>query len=388
MAEPKDFIPFHRAIIGDDDIAEVVDTLRSGWITTGPKVAAFEQAFARTVGAPHAVAVNSCTAAMHLAVAALDLGPGDEVITTPYTFVATSEVILYIGARPVFVDVRPEDANIDPDLIEAAITPRTRGIMPVHVAGFPVRMDRVMEIARAHGLWVVEDAAHAIETAWKGVRAGRWGTAGAYSFYATKNITSAEGGMLACDDEALADRVRHLSLHGMSRDAWKRYTATGSWYYEVTARGYKYNLTDVAAALGLSQLRKIDAWHALRQRYAATYAAAFAGHPALVPPAVPADAVVAWHLYPLRLRLDALGIGRAEFIERLRLRGIGTSVHFIPLHLHPYYRESFGCRPGQFPRAEAFYEAEISLPLYPGLAPEEVERVAAAVVGIADEAMQ
>jgi len=388
MAEPKDFIPFHRAIIGDDDIAEVVDTLRSGWITTGPKVAAFEQAFARTVGAPHAVAVNSCTAAMHLAVAALDLGPGDEVITTPYTFVATSEVILYMGARPVFVDVRPEDANIDPDLIEAAITPRTRGIMPVHVAGFPVRMDRVMEIARAHGLWVVEDAAHAIETAWKGVRAGRWGTAGAYSFYATKNITSAEGGMLACDDEALADRVRHLSLHGMSRDAWKRYTATGSWYYEVTARGYKYNLTDVAAALGLSQLRKIDAWHALRQRYAATYAAAFAGHPALVPPAVPADAVVAWHLYPLRLRLDALGIGRAEFIERLRLRGIGTSVHFIPLHLHPYYRESFGCRPGQFPRAEAFYEAEISLPLYPGLAPEEVERVAAAVVGIADEAMQ
>lgn len=387
MARTDDFIPFHRAYIDEQDIAEVVSALRSGWITTGPKVAEFEREFAAYVGAPFAVGVNSCTAAMHLAVAALGLAPGDEVITTPYTFVATSEVILYMGGKPVFVDVLPDDANIDPDQIERAITPRTKGIMPVHIAGFPVKMDRVTEIARKHGLWVVEDAAHALETQYLGRLAGRWGTVGAYSFYATKNITSAEGGMLVTDDRDIADRARILSLHGLSRDAWKRYTSTGSWYYEVVAQGYKYNLTDVLAALGLSQLRKVEPWLVRRTDYAAAYSAAFSQHPALVVPTVPADTRLAWHLYPLRLRLDRLRIGRGEFIERLRQRGIGTSVHFIPLHLHPYYREQFGYANGQFPRAEAFYEAEISLPLYPALTADQVERIADTVREIADESL-
>ncbi len=388
MTEASDFIPVHKTLIDESDISEVVACLKSGWITTGPKVAEFERAFAEYVGARFAVGVNSCTAAMHLGVAGLGLGPGDEVITTPYTFVATSEVILYMGAKPVFVDVLPDDANIDPDRIEGAITSRTKGIMPVHIAGFPVKMDRVKKIADDCGLWIVEDAAHALETRYQGRRAGRWGTAGAYSFYATKNITSAEGGMLVTDDEHLADRARVLSLHGMTRDAWKRYTTTGSWYYEVVARGYKYNLTDVLAALGLSQLRKVESWLARRTGFAWTYSEAFSKHPALVIPNAQSQARLAWHFYPLRLRLDRLRIGRAEFIERLRAQGIGTSVHFIPLHLHPYYRENLGYRKGQFPNAEAFYEAEISLPLYPALTENEVERVVETVIGVADGSLK
>ena len=387
MTKENDAIPFHRPLIDDDDIAAVVEALRSGWLTTGGKARDFEREFAGVVDAPHAVAVNSCTAAMHLAVAALGLGPGDEVITTPYTFVATSEVVLYTGARPVFVDVLPDDANIDPDAVAEAVTPRTRGIMPVHVGGFPVRMDRVNAVAKERGLWVIEDAAHAIETVYKGVHAGRWGTAGAYSFYPTKNITTTEGGMLVTGDEQLADRVRMLSLHGLSKDAWKRYDTAGSWYYEVAAQGFKYNLTDVAAALGLSQLSKLDAWRQVREGYARTMNAAFRAHPALIPPAEPEEATLAWHLYPLRLRLDALTIGRNEFIERLKQRGVITSVHFIPLHLHPYYRENLGYRPGQFPRAEAFYESEISLPLYPALTREQVGRIIESVVEVADEAL-
>ena len=387
MSDSSNFIAFHRPLIESDDIQAVVDSLETGWITTGPRVAEFEEAFEKLTGTVYAVGVNSCTAAMHLAVAALGLKPGDEVITTPYTFVATSEAILYTGAKPVFVDVKPTDANIDPGLIEAAITSKTKGIMPVHIAGFPVEMDRVMEIARKHDLWVVEDAAHGIETQWKGIRAGAWGDAGAFSFYATKNITTAEGGMLTTDDENLADRARHLSLHGMSRDAWKRYTATGSWYYEITSQGYKYNMPDVLAALGLSQLKKIDVWHGIRQKWAMRYSEAFAPNPALRPPSVPDDGVVAWHLYPLRLNLSALRISRGEFIEQLRERGIGTSVHFIPLNLQPYYQQTLGYRAGQFPVAEAAYECEISLPLYPGLRESEVDRVIESVIAVANESL-
>ncbi len=379
-----DHIPFHRAVIDDEDIDAVVETLRTGWITTGPKVSEFEHAFAEKLGARHAVGVSSCTAAMHLAVASLGLKPGDEVITTPYTFVATSEAIIYQGARPVFVDVRPDDANIDVDLIEAAITDRTVGIMPVHIAGLPARMDRISEISAEHGLWVVEDCAHSVETRLMGRPTGTWGDAGAFSFYATKNMTTAEGGMLITDDSDLADRARQRSLHGMSRDAWKRYTNAGSWYYEITVQGYKYNMTDVLAALGLAQLRRLDEWHTIRSRHADTFTTAFREHSGLIVPDVPDAVTTSWHLYPLRLRLDALRIDRAQFVEELRARGIGTSVHFIPLHLHPFYQEQFGYRPGDFPVAERFYEAEISLPLYPALMPNELERIVASVIELAD----
>ena len=385
----SDFIPFHKPLVDDEDIAGVVDTLRNGWMTTGPKTKEFEERFREYVGASHALAVNSCTAAMHLALAALDVQPGDEVITTPYTFVATAEVILYMGARPVFVDVQESDANIDPARVGEAITPRTKGIMPVHVAGVPCRMDEIMHVAASHGLWVVEDAAHAIESQWKGVQTGCWGTAGAYSFYPTKNITTGEGGMLVSEDEELIARARRLALHGMSRDAWKRYEKTGSWYYEIVDRGYKYNLTDIAASLGLTQLRKIDAWLEIRKRYAGMLSEAFAGHPALTPPAdPPAEAVSAYHLYPLRLNLEALSIDRSAFIDRLRDEGIGTSVHFIPVHLHPYYVERYGYGRGMFPVAEGIYDRMVSLPLYPGLSEDQARRIAETVTRVADGALK
>ena len=381
-------IPFHKPLIDEDDIAGVVDTLRNGWLTTGRKTKEFEEVFREYVGSKHALAVNSCTAAMHLAVAALGLEPGDEVITTPYTFVATSEVILYMGAKPVFVDVQESDANIGSDRIREAITPRTKGIIPVHVAGMPCRMDEIMNVAAEHGLWVVEDAAHAIESSWKGVHTGCWGTAGAYSFYPTKNITTGEGGMLVTEDDELMETARRLALHGMSRDAWKRYDTTGSWYYEIVDRGYKYNLTDIASSLGLSQMKKIDGWLKTRTEYADILTAAFADHPALDPPvSAPAEAVAAHHLYPLRLNLDALAIGRSVFIEELREEGVGTSVHFIPLHLQPYYREAFGYESGMYPVAEGIYERMVSLPLYPGLTEEQVKRIAAAAVRVADRNM-
>jgi dTDP-4-amino-4,6-dideoxygalactose transaminase len=385
MPEDRDFIPFHRALIGDDDINAVIETLKTGWITTGPKVKEFEAAFAEKLGVKHAVAVSSCTAAMHLAVASLGLKPGDEVITTPYTFVATGEAIMYQGAKPVFVDVQPGDANIDPERIEAAVTDKTVGIMPVHIAGIPAAMDDIMKIAQLHDFWVVEDCAHSVETVYKGRPSGTIGNAGAFSFYATKNITTAEGGMVITDDEDLADRIRHRSLHGMSRDAWKRYTSTGSWYYEITTQGYKYNLPDVLATLGLAQFRHIDEWHRIRTSNAARMSEAFTDHPALITPEAADDTAVAWHLYPLRLKLDRLSIDRAQFIEELRARGVGSSVHFIPLHLHPLFQERFGYAAGQFPVAEAFYEAEVSLPLYPDLSDDEVSRIIETVIGIADE---
>ncbi len=386
MAERSD-IPFHRPLIDDDDVASVVEALRSGWVTTGPRTREFETEFSNLVGSRHAVAVNSCTAAMHMAVASLGLDAGDEVVTSPYTFVATSEIIMYTGAKPVFVDVREDDANIDPDAIAAAITPRTRGIMPIHVAGFPAKMDRIADIAQKHALWVVEDAAHAIETVYEGRHAGAWGTAGAFSFYPTKNITTAEGGMLVTDDEALADQARMLSLHGLSKDAWQRYETNGSWYYEVHAQGYKYNMTDVAAALGLSQMRKLDLWLERRRAYARTMTEALASNPALLTPVEPVGATSAWHLYPLRLRPGVLSIDRREFIERLGRLGVSASVHFIPLHLQPYFQERYGYRSGQFPRAEAYYEAEISLPLYPALTPSEVDRICESVLYVANESM-
>ena len=375
----QEFLPFHRPSIGEEEIREVEDTLRSGWITTGPKTKRFEEEFRRYIGCGHALAVSSCTAGLHLALVASGVGRGDEVVTTPYTFAATGEVILQVGARPVFVDVCEGGFNMDPERIREAVTSRTKAIIPVHFAGEPCRMEEIIQVAREHDLVVVEDAAHALGAEYDGRKVGTIGDITAFSFYATKNITTAEGGMVTTDDPDIADKISILSLHGISRDAWKRYSSEGSWYYEVLYAGYKYNMTDVQAAMGLHQLRKLPDFLKVREEYVRMYDEGFGDMPEVVLPPRPRNGRHAWHLYVIRLRLEMLEIGRNEFVEALRAENIGTSVHFIPLHLHPYYRETFGFGWGDFPNAEDAYKRAISLPLYPEMTPEDVEDVIRAV---------
>ncbi len=377
-------IPFCLPDITEREIAEVVDTLRSGWLTTGPKTRRFEQAFAEYAHAPHAVALNSCTAALHMALSAVGLERGDEVITTPYTFVASAETIVYHGARPVFVDVDPHTLCLDPAKIEAAITPRTRAIVPVDIAGHPAPLDEILAIARAHGLKVVEDAAHATETWYKDRKVGSIADATAFSFYATKNLSTGEGGMLTCADDELAARARVISLHGMSKDAWKRYDKGGSWFYEIVETGFKYNLTDLAAALGLVQLARIGEMRARRQALKALLFEALGREPELFTlPAEGAGHQHAWHLFMLRLNLEALTIDRARFIEEMAAREVSASVHFIPVHLHPWYRTTFGYRGGEYPVAEAEYAREISLPFFSAMTDAQALRVAEVCLEIA-----
>lgn len=377
----RDFLPFSPPLIGEEEISEVVDTLRSNWITTGPKTKRFEQEFATYLGAPGALALNSCTAGLHTALVTLGIGAGDEVITTPTTFAASVNVIEHVGARPVLVDVEPDTLNIDPALVGAAITPRTRAILPVHYAGHPVALDAIGELARAHGLAVVEDAAHAVAAKYRGRPIGASGNPAAFSFYATKNLTTAEGGMLTGDAEFL-DRARVVSLHGMNRDAWKRYDRGGSWYYEVVLPGFKYNMTDIQSALGLWQLRKLAGFQERRRAVVRRYDEAFAGEDALELPARRPEVEHAWHLYVLRLRPAVLRIGRDEVIEELRQRNIGTSVHFIPIHMHPYYRDKYRYRPDSFPVAHANYQRMLSLPLNPRLSDADVLDVIEAVLDV------
>lgn len=393
----ENLVPFHRPLIDQADLDSVITCLQSGWLTTGPRAKEFEERFAAYVGAPHAVAVNSCTAAMHVALAALGIQAGDEVITSPITFVATCEAIQYLGARPVFVDVEPDTLNLDPLRLRAALTERTRAIVPVHLAGHPADMPVILDFAERHQLKVMEDAAHALEAAILPVHSngalqpkgtGKVGTISAatcFSFYATKNVTTAEGGMVTCADAELAARIRRLSLHGLSRDAWKRYTASGSWYYEVLEQGYKDNLTDIAASLGLSQLAKADQMWQRRAEIASRYNAAFAAMSEVEIPGAPAHVRHAWHLYVLKLRLEELAIDRNQFFDELRARGVCCSVHFIPLHLMPYYREQYGYQRGDFPEAERQFDRILSLPLYPALTDDEVERVIAAVKDVVHE---
>jgi dTDP-4-amino-4,6-dideoxygalactose transaminase len=382
-----EFLPFALPDVGQQEIDEMADAVRSGWITTGPKTRQFEAEFAKYVGARHAIAVNSCTAAMHLALEAIGVKADDEVITTPLTFAATAEVIRYFGARPVLVDVERETLNIDPSKIEAALSPRTRAIIPVHLAGRAADLDPILAIARPRGIAVIEDAAHSLPTTYRGRMIGAISDFTCFSFYATKTLTTGEGGMICTDNDEWADRCRIMSLHGISRDAWKRYTAEGSWFYEIIAPGYKYNLTDIAAAMGLVQLRKVETMNARREEIALRYSKAFAGHEALQVPAGPASGDRhAWHLYMLRLRLDRLVIDRAQFLDRLRERKIGASVHFIPLHVHPYYREMYGYRPEDLPVAHEEYLREISLPIYSKMSDDDVESVIAAVSDIATAA--
>ncbi len=378
------FLPFALPDVDDAELLEIKEALNSGWVTTGPKTRQFEAEFAAAVGAKHAVAVNSCTAAMHLALEAIGLRAGDEVITTPYTFAATAEVVRYFNARPVLVDVDERCLNMRTDLIAAAITRHTKAILPIHIAGLPADLDAIHEVAQRHGLPVIEDAAHAFPTKYKGRMVGNLSDLTCFSFYATKTLTTGEGGMICTEDEALAERCRIMALHGISKDAWNRYTAEGSWYYEIIAPGYKYNMTDIAAAMGLAQLRKAERMWRRRQEIAAQFNQAFGGLPQLQIPHDRTDCEHAWQLYMLRLNLDRLRLGRAEFIEELKHRMIGVSVHFIPLHIHPYYRETYGYRPEDFPVAYREYQREISLPIYSKMSDSDVRDVIEAVMEIVD----
>ena len=376
------FLPFALPEIGDDEIAEVVDTLRSGWVTTGPKTRRFESDFVDFLGDTglHAIAINSATAGLHLALEAIGIGPGDEVITTTHTFTATAEVVRYLGADVRLVDIDPATMNIDPAAVEAAIGPRTRAVIPVHYAGLAADMRRLLDIARRHDLKVVEDAAHALPATCGGRLVGTLDSdATVFSFYANKTITTGEGGMLVTRDAALAARARIMRLHGISRDAFDRFTAkVPSWYYEIVAPGFKYNLTDIAAALGIHQLRKARRFAQRRAEIAAQYHAAFADLPLVRPAAAPAGDEHSWHLYVVRLADDA-PITRDAFIDALYARGIGCSVHYVPLHLHPYWRERYALRAEDFPRSQAAYERIVSLPIFSRMDAADVARVVEAV---------
>ena len=385
-----EFLPYALPSIGDEEIDEVADSLRSGWVTTGPKTKRFEEEFAHYIGAKHAMAVNSCTAGLHIALQALGVGPGDEVIVPTLTFCSTANVVVHLGAQPVLVDVGI-DFNVTAEDVERAITPHTKAIIPVHYGGQASDLAAIEAVAARYQLPIVEDAAHAVGSAYRGVKIGADAhverhpgirRATVFSFYATKNMTTGEGGMVTTADDALADQLRLLTLHGMSRDAWKRYTSAGSWYYEVVAAGYKYNMTDIQAAMGIHQLRKLDDFIAVRQHYAQLYDAAFAGLAEIEAPIRHPDRTHIYHLYVLRLDLTRLTIDRAQFIEELKQRKIGTSVHFIPVHLHPFYRERYGYQPGDLPQAEAHYPRIISLPLYPRMSESDIRYVIDSVLDI------
>jgi dTDP-4-amino-4,6-dideoxygalactose transaminase len=377
------FLPFALPEIGEEEIAEVADALRSGWVTTGPKTRRFEQDFVAFLGddSLQAIAVNSATAGLHLALEAVGIGPGDEVITTTHTFTATAEVVRYLGADVKLVDIDPATLNIDPVAIEAAITPATKAIMPVHYAGLAVDMDAIHAIAQKHGLKVIEDAAHSLPTTYKGQLVGTLKSdAVVFSFYANKTMTTGEGGMLITSDKDLAARAKVMRLHGINRDAFDRFTAkVPSWYYEIVAPGFKYNLTDIAAALGLHQLKRLPGFQVRREQIAQRYDEAFADLPIIRPPRpVHAGDTHSWHLYVTRLADDA-PIDRDAFIDSLFADGIGVSVHYIPLHLHPYWKERYDLRPEQFPHSQKAYERMVTLPLYTRMTDADVERVITAV---------
>jgi dTDP-4-amino-4,6-dideoxygalactose transaminase len=374
-------IPFHKPYITDDEIAAVTDTLKSGWTTMGHRTVEFETRLREYLGAREAVAVNSCTAAMHLALVAMGVGPGDEVIMPALNFASAAEVSRYLGAVPVFADVDPATHLLDVADLERRITERTRVIVPVHYAGVPCDMDSIMEIARERVIRVLEDAAHALPAWYRGKIVGAIGDITCFSFYVTKTLSTGEGGMAVTGNPEWAERMRLLRLHGISRDAWKRYLEGGSWRYDVIEPGYKYNTTDIASALGLAQLSKLEMMLDLRKGIAGKYTAAFSGREELVPYRVPEDRVSAWHLYPLRLNLEALSISRDRFIDELSGRGIGTSVHFIPLYRFTAYR-GMSAGPEDYPGSERAFGRSISLPIYPSMTDTETEYVIQSCIDI------
>ena len=377
----KFFLPFARPDIGEAEIAAVARAMRSGWVTTGPETKAFEQEFAAYLGGGvQAIAVNSATAGLHLALEAIGIGPGDEVIAPTLTFTATVEVVRYLGADAVLVDVDPVTLNIDPARIEAAITPRTRAIVPVHYGGLACDMGAIFDIAQRHGLHVVEDAAHALPATFQGALVGQLASAATvFSFYANKTITTGEGGMVVTRDEALAARMRVMRLHGISRDAFDRFSSrTPAWYYEIVAPGFKYNMGDMAGALGRVQLARLPAFVQRRAQLAARYLAELQDLPLVLPAQPPAGDTHAWHLFVLRLS-DAARVTRDAVIEALAAAGIGTSVHYVPLHRQPYWRDRYGLTPAQFPVADAAYQRMFSIPLFTAMSDEEQGRVIAAL---------
>jgi len=380
----RNYIPFSVPALGEEEIQEVSDVLRSGWITTGAKTAQFEKEFAEYTHCDHALAVNSCTAGLHLALAALGIGPGDEVITTPLTFCATVNVILHVGATPVLADV-DQDGNIDPESIRTRITSKTRAILPVHLAGFPCDMDAIWKIASEHKLFVVEDAAHAIGTTYHGEpigsRAGE-SDAVAFSFYATKNLTTGEGGMVTTNNRELHDRMKVLCLHGISRDAWNRYNRNGSWFYDVIEPGFKYNLSDIQSAIGIHQLRKLDRFAERRESIIRLYNQLLGNIREIETPRDSVEGRHAWHLYAIRLNLDQLAIDRGQFIEKLRDADIGTSVHFIPISMHTFFAQWADREENRCPRALELYPRLISLPLYPTLDESDVRYICSTLAEI------
>lgn len=374
-------IPFHRPSIGEAEIEAAIEVLRSGWLTTGSRAHAFEAAFAERLGVRHALAVNSATAALHLALEAAGVGQGDEVIVPTYTFTACGEVCAYLGARPVLSDVTDEYL-IDVAALEGHVSAHTRAVMPVHFAGLAVDTRRIREVA-GPAVRIVEDAAHAFPADLDGTPTGRLGDAAAFSFYATKTMTTGgEGGMLVSEDDAIAERAARMRLHGINADAWNRYGAGGSWRYEVGEAGFKYNMTDLAAAIGLVQLRRIDDLADDRARIATRYDRAFAGSDLVgIPPRRSRDRH-AWHLYVVQVSPDNVRVARDEVIAQLARARISASVHFIPLHLHPYYQRQFGYKPGDFPVAERLFERSVSLPAWPGMTDDQVDHVATTLLEI------
>jgi dTDP-4-amino-4,6-dideoxygalactose transaminase len=369
-----EFLPYSRPWIGEEEVAEVADSLRSGWLTTGPKTKRFEAELAAYVGARHAIAVSSCTAALHVALAAHDVGPGDEVIVPTLTFCATANVVAHLGARPVLVDVN-KNYQISPEAVQRAFTPRTKAVVAVHYGGQACDLAELLAVTDSRRVPLIEDAAHAIGSEYRGRKIGTHGRAVAFSFYATKNMTTGEGGAITTDDDRLAERIRRLSLHGMSQDAWQRYSENGSWYYEVVEPGFKYNMTDIQASLGLHQLRRLDEFIRIRQEIAMSYREGFAGVPELLLPRELPDRSHVYHVYPVRLDLSRLRIDRAGFIRALHQARIGASVHFIPLHRHPFYQKTYGYGPEQFPCCEELYQGLLSLPLYPRMSSTDVSNV-------------
>lgn len=378
-----EFLPFSPPDVTEEEIAAVVETLRSGWITSGPKTKQFEQSFADYLGTENALALNSCTGGLHVALAALGIGAGDEVITTTMTFCSSVNVIEHVNARPVLVDIEPDTLTLSPEQVAAAITPRTKAILPVHFAGHPVDMNPIMDLARKHNLYVIEDAAHALPAAYEDQLVGTIGDLTAFSFYATKNLTTGEGGMLTGRPEYV-ERARLFSLHGMSRDAWKRYGAEGSWFYEVVEAGFKYNMTDIQAAMGLVQLKRLEDLQNRRYEVVTRYQQAFASVSAVQTPIERPNVKHAWHLYVVRLNLEQLRIDRARFIDELKTRNIGTSVHFIPVHLHPYYHDKYNWDSSAFSVAYGEYQRTISLPLHSRLSNDDVDDVIAAVMDVVE----
>ena len=372
------FLPFSSPDIGDDEIAEVVDSLRSGWITTGPKAKKFEVLFGEFLGDPNieCISVNSATSGLHLALEALGVGEGDEVIVPSYTFTATAEVVRYLGATPVFVDVDPKTFNISLQGFQLAITSKTKVVMPVHFAGLPCDMDEILIVAKRHGIKVVEDAAHALPTIYKGKLIGTLDSDfTVFSFYANKTMTTGEGGMIVCKDKSLADRCRVMRLHGISRDAFGRYTSTKpAWSYEVIAPGYKYNMPDIAAAIGIHQLKRLTEFHQFREKLAVKYTELLSDLPIELPVIAESGSSHAWHLFPIKIKPEA-STSRDRFIEEMAIKGIGCSVHFIPLHLQPYWRDTFQLSPDKFPHAQKAFEEEVSLPLYTKMTFEDLYRV-------------